>query len=218
MLPSDVRYAGYRAGLLVPHLYVRRLYRQRGMFVSVRSLSLKESCVEVRFPPDPDFRVLRGDQRVDLAPDEQWGTELVEIARTIARGGRVPDLLAADDRDQVLSILDDVLDDDQIGRGLDLRPFLPFLYPAERLELVRESVRHLLQMILSLTTAMNGKCRVSASATRLITGDSTPSLKAAIPLMWVYVYGFPRGSPLRRATEPTLKALERAVCGGFSHP
>jgi FRG domain len=79
------------AGMVLPPPFVKRLYRQRGLFIDCANIDcssgeaaeLRKICLEVRFPFDPSLKILSSDfaQRTDgdarLLPKDPWLTKVV---------------------------------------------------------------------------------------------------------------------------------------------
>ncbi len=211
-IPSEIA-AGVGAAILVPHPYVRRLYRQRGIFVQPPGGDqdyLKPLCVEVRFPTDSSFKVMRGDRAVDLLHTEEstegdtWWMEQVRIARAIALEGKVNELLATPMTSE---------GDLAVAKMTDQWDFLPeWLMLESRQRIVGDSIEDLLHILLCMTTAMEGsQPRVADSAMRLLAAHSAFSVGTMMPFLCEYVDNLPGTAPLRIAAEPMLNGLRRVV-------
>jgi hypothetical protein len=202
------------AAILLPHPYIRRLFRQRGLFVQPVSRGLRELCVEVRFPPDPSFEVVRDDlQRPDLLPDDAWWEMMVDLARRIAAKGLRERLMGLEDEGQweLFSFLMDACDLTSDEEAMLLDP--KFMYMQPKRDQVVESAGNLLQMLLCMTTALheNDTPRVSQTAMRQCVHNSGITLSAMLPLMRDYLSGLPRGAVLRDVGEAMTLALENEL-------
>ena len=199
------------AAILLPHPYIQRLYRQRGLFVQpVTAVGLRQLCVEVRFPPDPGFEVVRDNlKRPNLLPGDEWWVMMVSLARRIASMGLDDKLMSLEDegRWEVFSFLIDEceLTDDEEHILLDPK----FMYMEAKRELIIESTESLLQMLLCMTTALrdNDVPRVSNTALRQCVDNSGISLAAMLPLLRAKLESLSHKSVLRNVGESMLAKL-----------
>jgi hypothetical protein len=211
-IPSEIA-STLGVSFLLPHPYVRRLYRQRGVFVKPPAVDrddLKAIAIEVRFVPDPAFQVLRSGRTVELlanqAYDEgdEWWAEQVRMSRALAAGGQVKQLTALPMTDEGFLTFLEMTD------SWEMYP--EWMILENRQHIVRDSTRDLLQMLLSLTTALDGITpRVSKSTMRLIGAHSALSVGSMVPLLRAYVDSMPGAAPLRVAAEAMLAELDEVV-------
>jgi hypothetical protein len=201
-------------GVLLPHPYVLPLYRQRGCFVSPRSTAedwLRGVCIEVRFPPDESFEILRGGEPVEPRAQDPWWYGLVAVARDIAEQGRTEELMGLERElapmpffDERIYAMSDLMD--------DLEPLPLFLERERRLDLMRETTDALLDMVLCLTTHLDGlEPRVSSNALRFLCRESRVPIHAMLPLVEGLVGEIPAGSAPRLAGDAALGALREKL-------
>jgi len=79
--------------ILLPHPIFSRLYLQRGLFIECNDRyspqTFRELCVEVVFPVDNEFRVVRNSAPIDLLPHDAYFESLIEHVRALIDGGEV---------------------------------------------------------------------------------------------------------------------------------
>jgi hypothetical protein len=198
------------APILLPHPYIRRLYRQRGVFVYPQSsMVLRQLCVEVRFPPDPNFKVVRDNLTVpELLPVDEWWDMLTDLARRIVRNGISQKLKDLEEGGwEIFSFLIDECELTDPEEQMLLNP--KFMYMQAKREQLMDSTSDLLQMLLCMTTAMwdNNTPRVSKTAMRHCVAVSGSTLSAMLPLLRAYLNHLPQVALLREAGEAMFSQL-----------
>lgn len=235
-----LHFASPYASLLLPHPYVRRLYRQRGVFIPPyeregdedglgHGRAIRHVSIEVRFPPDPDFRILRDTSafrpvvpehlRVDWAepepydatalfPEEQWWNDLVLASYELARDGRLDALMKSPDH--------------ELGRFIgDLALPQQFMRCDNKSQAIMDATHVLVQMLLALTTGMSRDMpsvpTVAPLGLRATVGANFDFLTAMYDLMHQFVRHYPKEEPLRVAAEPMLAELGTALRAFGAH-
>ena len=213
-LPNRIgMFAG--AAILLPHPYIQRLYRQRGLFVEpVSSRGLRQLCVEVRFSPDPSFEVVRDDlERPDLLPEDEWWTMMASFARRIVDMGVDNKLMNLKDEGhwELYSFLMDECDLSKAEEQAVLTP--KFMYMEAKRDILIESTKNLLQMLLCTTTALYGNDtpRVSSTAMRHCVAGSGTTLSAMLPLLLSRLESLPQSSVLRAVGESMIVELKNEL-------
>jgi hypothetical protein len=207
------------ASILLPHLYIRRLYRQRGVFVNVpesmNAGNLRRVSIEVRFPADPAFQVLRGGKSICLMGfddphfSDAWWMHRVGTARHLASEGQLATLLTLPMTNDGYLAVADMTDE------WDYLP--PWLILENRQRIVHQSLDDLLQLLLSLTTVVDLRgARVSRSAVQLIVAHSD-TIRTMLSLLRQKIDALPEDALLRQVSEAMLDALEALVPSMFRH-
>jgi hypothetical protein len=87
LLTNDAAERGME--VVLPPPFAKRLHLQKGLFVRVksrrRSTALARTCMELRFPLDKGFSVVRQEERLasaDLLPANDWLRHAASISRT----------------------------------------------------------------------------------------------------------------------------------------
>ena len=190
------------AAVILPHPFVTRLYRQRGLFVEtpLSPVGLRQMCVEVRFPPDPDFSVMRDGKHMDLLETEPFWTKCVELARDIVERGEVKELLAADNA-TAFGMLSDFPGYPAVAHAQQMRAYL------------RYTTNELLQMLLAITVAATASGpRVLRHAVRWLESSSRDALLGMYPLLRHELSLLSEQSALRQSGMLLLENL-RSVLG-----
>ena len=217
-IPSEVAFQ-VGAQMLIPHPYLRRLFRQRGVFLAPpKSIDLSALCIEVRFPPDPSFEVIRnGGAKPLLLPTDRWWGCLVEIARGIVDAGQEEQLESLPDVDPGLAHIHGFLESVVPDAAEDLTDlFMPaFMESENKLDLLVEGATELTQMLLSQTTTIRGsyaeEIRVSSSAIDCFVAGSGRNLRTLLPVMEQVSAGLPDGSVLKQAGGAMIEELQQGL-------
>jgi len=203
-----------QARIIFPHPYVRRLYRQRGVFIDSRTLTqaeLKKSCTEVRFRPNAEFAVLRSGIEVDLLGEshdvlvgdsDYWWLHQVKVARTIVREGRLQDLL---------SLPTGSLEASQMGLARLLGDLDDDLFPPLDGSLIIRSAADLLDVLLAFGTHGSDKgFTVSDQSLRILKENGEFSIRLMLPILRSYLMELPRNQK-RSDVESLLAAIETQI-------
>lgn len=101
---------------LFPPPFAKRLYLQKGVFVWIpkaqdgdKSKNALKPIMQVRFPLDPSFCVVRGGKPIDIFPDDQWLSKVKAWAEKLADQG--VDLSIGNPTEQLISELNEKLDE-----------------------------------------------------------------------------------------------------------
>jgi hypothetical protein len=224
----------HQSGLLMPHPYVGRLYRQRGLVVITDGELIRRVSVEVRFPPDPSFEVLRyarfkpflyEHERVPGLFDRDWGeAPWPQRPRHLERDGAV-DLLSEDSWWVELAgaarqlVEDKRVDDFRKSSWTDLPEFIgelallpQFMRADHKGLLVRQAAIDLIGMLLSLSTEIRGTAPTAWPNMISYCASANPKgLRAMMPLMREVLQQCPAQWPLRLAAIPMLGALDSSL-------
>jgi hypothetical protein len=205
-LPTRLAPAVNAVGLF-PHPYVTRIYRQRGVFVQVGGprgglspRGLRQLCVEIRFPPDPQFRVIRDGQEPDLLEGDPFWPRCVELANDIVERGELDSLIkAGDDYDGNLAAM---------AMLADFPGYPEVAHAQKKPAHLRAMTRDLLQTLLSLSICFDGPHpRVLNHAIRWLTGSCRRPLMGMYPLLYRELSLLPETAPTRQAGMMLLESL-----------
>lgn len=189
--------------VVLPHSDVNRLYRQRGVFVLCppsASERLKQCAVEIQFPADPTFQVMRDGSPIDLLSDDPWWEQAVECVRRVVETGQLDAFLDADNQTSFAHYED------------PLPYHASFLAPRERDQTTRSSLDGLIQILLSLAVTWHEQQPyVSDAAIETICNGSWAFLRSASPHLRQYVGSYPPGTPIRQAVEVVTHAIDARI-------
>jgi hypothetical protein len=226
--------------LLFPHPYVRRLYRQRGLFIrqghdETGKLEvgdpLRQQSLEIRFAPDSSFELKRDKlgfrpklpdlHKVDwdspawtddstLLPEDAWWNDMVTKSYEIARDGRLEELLKSADKMPMTDLQMDTWN--FIG---DLVLPQEFMRVDHKSHAVQESTHALVQMLLSLTIGavrnIDSRAVIFPQSLKAVAKDSAPVLAAMWPLMNSFVQSRHPKNAFRMFAAAMLEALKESI-------
>jgi len=75
---------GLGAKIILPPPFVKRLYIQRGLFIEIQKdtiSALRKACIEIRFPLNKSFKVIRQHNDIDLLVGDLWLEKAVNWAK-----------------------------------------------------------------------------------------------------------------------------------------
>ena len=135
----------HHAGVSIklPHPLADRLFRQRGVFIDDSGLSpssLRQLCIEVRFPADHRFRPLRRGYRNEIIPPDPWWQRVVKTAREIADGDNLSEFLGIPA--EHIDLVEGLVGSSRIAK------------PDELTDRFAHSVRELTQMLVAFTISI----------------------------------------------------------------
>ncbi len=198
-------------GLILPHPFVERVYNQHGVFsYYAGGASLRGVCVEVRFPPTPDFQVLRDNAVVmEALPADRWWMSLVRVAEEVVENDRLDDLLATEKHPLGVNLID--LD---LPSGIDFIGLPEFAARDQKVRLLRNSIAQLTNTLLHLTVQLDGQTpRVMKSGVRMCIQFGGFTLRGVLPLLRERIESMSSDNWLPSIVEPMLDAFEEGLRG-----
>lgn len=228
-----VLFLGTQAALLYPHPYVGRFYRQRGMVVAVGGKGIRNLSVEVRFPPDPAFKVRRHRHALKLLQHEQVPEDWDRDWRHALWPQKPKQFEVEDEVDllpedpwwvQLTNVARDLVEHDRLddlkkANWMNLHEFIgdlaisaQFMRVDHKSFLVKQAAIDLLEMLLTLTSELQGtKARVSSKLISFCVSAHGSGIRAMLPVIREVLEACPEESPLYLASTPMLEALDRSL-------
>jgi hypothetical protein len=172
---------------LLPHPYIRRIYRQRGVFVQPNKSEgddLRGLSVEVRFPCDSQYEILRDTGSGDLLgtdtidDGDRWWMDLVSAARAIVADGGLDALIKFPMNNAGFM---------GVAEMTGLWDYPEWLMRDNRRRIIMSTLEDLFQALLSITTAFDGQTpHVSTSAVKFLAEENALTLGVMLPALRVY--------------------------------